>query len=250
MSGYKINAKNNFLIDGFKTIGNNKTFYEIKDLPSEDRPLEKIVKHGPSVLSLNELLSLVLFVGTRKEKVVSMSQRIIRQYGEKVLTSQRNPEILAKDMDIPVIKAAQIVACAEIGRRLFQDKLGGLKVVRKPEDIFEYLKGMGDLPKENLRGLYLNIQNQVIHDEILSIGTMNANIIHPREVFRPALEYGAVAVVLAHNHPSQNLTPSEEDIEITNQIVEAGKIIGIELLDHLIITKNSFYSITFKRGNE
>jgi DNA repair protein RadC len=102
---------------------------------------------------------------------------------------------------------------------------------------------MQDLPKEHLRGLYLDAHYQLIHDEIISIGTLTSNIIHPREVFRPALEYSASAVILAHNHPSGVAKPSDADVAITRQIVEAGKILGISLLDHVIITKNKFESV-------
>ena len=103
---------------------------------------------------------------------------------------------------------------------------------------------MRNLPKEHLRGLYLNSHNRVIRDEVISIGTINSNMIHPREVFRPAIESNAAAVILAHNHPSGEVTPSEEDIEITKQLVQAGKIMGISLLDHVIITKDAFASIS------
>ena len=102
------------------------------------------------------------------------------------------------------------------------------------------------LPKEHLRGLYLNSHNRIIHDEVISIGTINSNIVHPREVFRPAIEHNAVAIVLAHNHPSNTATPSIQDIEITKQLVQAGKILGINILDHVIITKSTFISINSK----
>jgi DNA repair protein RadC len=102
---------------------------------------------------------------------------------------------------------------------------------------------MRDLPKEHLRGLYLDTHYQLIHDEVISIGSLTSNIIHPREVFRPALEYSASAVILAHNHPSGVAKPSEADILITRQIVEAGKILGISLLDHVIVTKTKFESV-------
>ncbi|MCX6718909.1 MAG: hypothetical protein NTZ38_00835, partial [Candidatus Taylorbacteria bacterium] len=111
------------------------------------------------------------------------------------------------------------------------------------KDAYEYLQDMRNLPKEHLRGLYLNSHNRVIRDEVISIGTINSNMIHPREVFRPAIESNASAVVLAHNHPSGEAVASPEDIEITKQLIQAGKILGISLLDHVIITKDAFSSI-------
>ena len=103
---------------------------------------------------------------------------------------------------------------------------------------------MHDLPKEHLRGLYLNSHNRIIHDEVISIGTINSNIIHAREVFRPAIQYNAAALVLAHNHPSDSATPSAQDLEVTKNLIEVGKMIGIHILDHVIITKSTYTSIS------
>ena len=116
--------------------------------------------------------------------------------------------------------------------------------IRTAAQVYAYLKDMQKLPKEHLRGLYLDSHYQLIHDEIISIGSLTSNIIHPREVFRPALEYSASAVILAHNHPSGIAKPSEADIMITRQIVEAGKILGISLLDHVVIAKDKFQSVS------
>ena len=116
-------------------------------------------------------------------------------------------------------------------------------VIRTAKDVFEYVRDIRELPKEQLRGIYLNAHHRVIHDEVISIGTVNANLVHPREVFRPALEYSAVALVLAHNHPSGIVKPSEADITVTQQLVASGKMLGINLLDHIVVTKNKFISI-------
>jgi len=105
------------------------------------------------------------------------------------------------------------------------------------------LQDMRNLPKEHLRGIYLNSHHRIIHDEVISIGTINSNMVHPREVFKPAIEHGAAAVILAHNHPSGIVTPSQADIDITNHIIEVGKLIGIPVIDHVVITKNKFISI-------
>ncbi|GMQ95422.1 MAG: DNA repair protein RadC [Patescibacteria group bacterium] len=216
---------------------------KIRDLPSEEKPREKMLKYGPVVLSVQELLAIVLNVGTKKEGVLEMTSRVIKEYGEKSLASQTNPESMAKDLDIPIVKATQIVACAELGRRFFQKNGAGATVIRTAKDVFSHVKDMRELPKEHLRGIYLNAHHRIIHDEVISIGTVNSNIIHPREVFKPALEYSAVAVVLVHNHPSGITKPSDADKEVTKQLVEAGNILGINLLDHVIVTKNKFRSI-------
>lgn len=172
-----------------------------------------------------------------------MASRMIRDYGEKTLSSQTDAKTLSDELQIPEIKALQIVACAELGRRFFDRREHGRVVIRTAKDAYEYLKDLRTLSKEHLRGLYVNTHHRLIHDEVISIGTINSNLIHPREVFKPAIEYGAAAVILAHNHPSGVVTASAADIEITKRIIEAGKIIGIPLVDHIIIGKNKFASI-------
>ena len=116
-------------------------------------------------------------------------------------------------------------------------------VVRTAEDVFEHAKDMRGLPKEHLRGIYLNAHYKVIHDEVISIGTVDTNIVHPREVFKPALEYSAAAVILAHNHPSGELEASPADVAVTRQLVEAGRMLGIPLIDHVIVTREGFRSV-------
>lgn len=233
------------LTDTDLIMGEGETRYvlRVRDLPLEDKPREKLLSAGPSNLTHVELMAVLLGVGTRKEEVMTMASRILREYGERAIMNERNPQRLAESLDIPLAKACQIVACFELGRRSYQDRAGKPLFVRNATQAFEHLRSMGSLQKEQLRGLYVNSRYQVIHEEIISIGSLTANIIHPREVFQPALEYNAVAVIIAHNHPSGTLEPSEGDIEATQQLVAAGKVLGIELLDHLVIAKDTFISI-------
>ena len=219
-----------------------KYILKVRDLPENDKPREKLIAHGPVSLSTAELLAVILNTGTKNEDVLAMSERIIKEYGERALINYRDAKTIANDLSIPIVKATQIVACGELGRRFYQKK-GVSPMVRTAKDVFEYLSDMQHLDKEHLRGLYLNNHYRVIHDEIISIGTVDANLIHPREVFKPALEYGAVAVILAHNHPSGVIKPSAADKEVTQQIIEAGRIMGVTLLDHVIIGKGKFSSI-------
>jgi len=216
---------------------------KVKDLPDEEKPREKIIRDGVGSLSSAELLAVVLGVGTKKEEVFSMSNRLLREYGEKGVVYQKDPKLIEKDLKIPLIKACQIVACFELGRRFYQKKPGGLITIRTAAQAFNYLKDMRDLKKEQFRGLYLNTHYQLIHDEVISLGTLEATIVQAREVFRPALEYSAAAVVIAHNHPSGILKATQADVEVTNKLIEAGNIFGIEILDHLIIGQNKFVSI-------
>lgn len=232
-------SENDFVMDD----GNKKYVLKIRDRAEEDKPRERLVKYGPSVLSAAELLAVVLSSGTKKEEVFQMSFRVFKEYGEKNITNQTNPEILVQELDIPFVKACQIVACFELGRRFFKQTPVGRVMIRTARQVFEYLKDMRYLPKEQLRGLYLNSRYQLIHDEVVSVGSLTANIVHPREVFRPALEYSAAAIIVVHNHPSGNLNPTKADIEITDQLIKAGKILGVDLLDHIIISQDKFISI-------
>ncbi len=223
--------------------GRQYKIMRVKDLPDEEKPREKMIKEGAGSLSSAELLSVVLGVGTKKEEVFSMSSRLLREYGEKGIVYQKDPLIIEKDLNIPIAKACQIVACFELGRRFYQKKPGGSIAIRTAAQAFNYLKDMNNLNKEQFRGLYLNTHYQLIHDEVISLGTLDASLVQPREVFRPALEYSAAAIIIAHNHPSGILRASQADVEITNKLLEAGNILGIEVLDHLIIGKGKFSSI-------
>ena len=216
----------------------------IHDLPSEGKPRQKLLEQGPEVLTMRELLAVLLNTGTTKEDVIEMSNRIIHDYGERSILAERDPKKLSKDLDVPIVKACQIVACGELGRRFYDKTESGFTVIRSAKDAYDYLQDMRNLPKEHLRGLYLNSHNRILRDEVISIGTVNSNMIHPREVFRAAIECNAAAIVLAHNHPSGEANPSDEDVEVTKQVVQAGKILGITVLDHVIITKNSFSSVS------
>lgn len=216
---------------------------KVRDMEAEDKPREKLLSAGPGALSVVELMAVVLSTGTKKEDVLQMSQRVVKEYGEKILSRHINAEELVRDLDIPLVKALQIVAVGELGRRFFDKTAGGMAVLRTPEDAYKYLGDMRNLPKEHVRGVYLNAHHQVIHDEVISIGTVNSNIVHPREVFKPAIQYGAAAVILAHNHPSGVMKPSDSDVAVTRQLIEAGKVLGIHLIDHIIVSADAFTSI-------
>lgn len=215
----------------------------LRDLPPEGKPREKLLAQGPEALSSRELLAIVLHVGTVKEDVLEMSERLVRGYGENSILTERDAQKLADEANIPIGKAMQIVALGELGRRTYDKKESGFKTIRNARDVYEYLADMRSLPKEYLRALFLNTHNKVIRDEVVSIGTVNSNIVHPREVFRSGIESNAVAVIIAHNHPSGEAIPSNEDEEITKQLIQAGKILGIRVLDHVIITKDGFASV-------
>jgi len=193
-------------------------------------------------LSVAELLAIVLGTGTKREEVMTMASRLLREYGEKTIINQSNPSIIARELNLPLTKACQVVACFELGRRMYQKKSDGLTNIRSARQAFDYLTDMRNLNKEQFRGLYLNSRYQLIHDETISVGSINASIVHPREVFQPAIQYGASAIIIAHNHPSGNPKPSDKDLSITKKLKDAANLFDIALLDHLIITDNECYS--------
>jgi DNA repair protein RadC len=232
------------LVDNDLVMGDDVRYVlRVRDLPSEDKPREKMTKYGPSALSMAELLAVLWGVGTRKEDVLEMARRVLKEYGERAILYETNPTRLAETLMIPQNKAHQLVAGLEVGRRYFEKRGERPVFVRTARQAYHHLADMGSLNKEQLRGLYLNSRYQVVHEETISVGSLTANIVHPREVFQPAIERGAVAVIVAHNHPSGDFEPTREDIEVTNQLRSGGAILGITLLDHLIITRDTYKSL-------
>jgi len=226
------------------TLDTTEYSLPVKAMPGEDRPREKMLTTGPQSLSQAELVAILWGVGTRKEDVLAMARRTLQEYGERAALSSMKPAELAESLGIPSTKACQLVAAFELGRRAYATGRSGHPTqIRTPKQAYLYFRDMGTSSKEQLRGLYLGSRHQVVHDEIISIGSLTSSIVHPREVFQPAVEYGAVAVIIAHNHPSGSLEPSDADLEVTRQLKEAGTILGIELLDHLIVTASGHRSI-------
>ncbi|MES2135329.1 MAG: DNA repair protein RadC [Patescibacteria group bacterium] len=230
---------------GTLTLDNPERRYilKVRDMPLDEKPRERLLAHGPSALSIQELLAVILSTGTKKEEVMAMATRIMKEYGEKSLMSQKSAKELASNLDIPLGKALQIIATAELGRRFFSKNEHASPTLRTAREVFGYTQDMRTLSKEHLRGIYLNSHYKVIHDEVVSIGTLDSNIIHPRDIFRPALEYSAAALILVHNHPSGIATPSDADVSVTEQIIKAGALLGIDLIDHIIVTKDGFKSV-------
>lgn len=220
--------------------------FRLKEIPKEQRPREKLIKYGPDILKNGELMAVILNTGYRRETVLELSYRIIKEYGSKAIAQEKKVGRLMENLGIPLVKACQIVACFELGRRFFEEEPGRFPTIRSPEDAYRYLEGMKKLKKEQFRGLYLNTRNKIIHDEIISIGTLTANLVHPREVFQPAIEYLAAGIIIAHNHPSGDPNPSEDDLKVTRQMTKVGKTMAIEVLDHIIIGNEKYVSLKDK----
>lgn len=226
-------------------IGEGSSTYvlRVKDLPNDEKPREKLAQSGPGELSVAELVAVVWGVGSKAEDVLAMARRTVHEYGERSIANEHNPQRMADTVDIPLTKACQIVAAFELGRRFHATSAGRPIHIRNAQQAFQYLKNMGFLQKEQLRGLYLNSRHRVIHDEVISVGSLTSNVVHPREVFQPAVERGAVAIIIAHNHPSGSLRPTLADVHVTQQLQAAGEVLGIELLDHLIVAGDKYVSV-------
>jgi DNA repair protein RadC len=224
-------------------MGETPYVLRIRDLPIEEKPREKLQQLGPGSLSVAELVAIIIGVGTRKEDVMAMSRRIISEYGEKAIINETNPERLASALAIPIGKAQQIIACAEFGRRMFSVDGGKPVYIRTANQAFQHVAHIGYLKKEQLRGLYLNSRHELIHEEVISVGSLTANIVHPREVFQPAMARGAVGVIIAHNHPSGDPHPTDADYNVTIQLRAAGQLLGIELLDHIVVAKGIYKTV-------
>lgn len=222
--------------------------YQIQEKTnSEIQPREKLIEQGPDVLKNAELLAIILNTGTKSETVFELAARILQEYGSKAIIKEKHVNRLMDDLGIPPVKACQIIACFELGRRFFMEESGRMPTVRDSESVYQYLKDIDRFTKEQFRGLYLNARNKLIHDEVISIGTLTSNLVHPREVFQPAIEFSAAAIILAHNHPSGDPTPSEDDIVVTKQLVEVSKIMGFEILDHVVVGKGRYVSMRDKK---
>lgn len=209
-------------------------------------PREKLATHGPDALEDHELVSLIVGRGTRREDVFSLAQRLLKGFDREELILEQDMQQFQEKFRIRPVAAAQLMASIELGKRLFKARATP-RQLQTSKDVHEIVKNMQYLKKEYVRGLYVNTRNRIIHDEIISIGSLDANILHPREVFRPAIEYGAYAVILAHNHPSGDARPSPSDITTTKTLVETAELLQIPLLDHLIVGENQYFSFSSEK---
>ncbi|RYG74826.1 JAB domain-containing protein [Lentibacillus lipolyticus] len=219
----------------------------IKDVPKEERPRERLVKYGPGQLANQELLAILIASGTKDESVMVLANRVLMHFEGIHLLKDATMEELTAIKGIGEAKAVLLLAAMELGRRMSQFKQSERYVVRSPEDGADYvMEEMRSLNQEHFVVLFLNTKNQIIHRQTIFIGSLNASIVHPREVFREAVKRSAASIICAHNHPSGDPAPSQEDVHVTRRLAESGKMIGIELLDHLVIGDRKFVSLKEK----
>jgi DNA repair protein RadC len=218
--------------------------FTVRDLPRQERPRERLQKFGAEALSAQELLALVIGRGIPKKSVMNIAQELLTKFGNIRAISQATIEELSQIKGIGLAKAAQIKACFELGKREeLEPELKDFDI-KNPESVAKATSAsIKEKAKEHFKLILLNPRNKIIGISTISVGTLNASLVHPREVFKDAIVHSAASVVLAHNHPSGDPEPSEDDLKITKKLVDSGKILGIEVLDHIIIAKNGFKSL-------
>ena len=218
----------------------------VRDLPEEERPREKLIRRGAAALSDTELLAILLRTGTPSVSVLHLAEEVLAKYQDKGLVSIMNvsPQEIASIHGVGLAKAATIVAAVELGRRLSTKAAQKLEKIDGPEDVARYASPVLRFEqKEHFLVMLLDVRNHVLAMPTISVGSLTASVAHPREIFREAIRYSAANVILIHNHPSGDPTPSREDVCLTKQMMKAGEIMGIPVLDHIIIANDNFLSL-------
>jgi len=216
----------------------------IKDLPPDERPRERLVKYGPEALSNAELLAIILRVGTHECSAIGLAEHMLGQFDGLKGIATASVEGLSQIKGLGTAKAAQIKAMVELGKRLAASVGHSRPTIRSPQDAVDLLMPeLRDEPQERFKAVFLNNKNEVLKIRTITVGGLNASVITPRELFREAISANSAAVIVAHNHPSGDPTPSQEDISVTKRLCQAGQMIGIDVLDHLIIGEGRWVSL-------
>jgi len=219
----------------------------IRQMPPEERPTERFLELGPEAISTAELLAIIIRCGRRGESAVDVASRVLSYFGSARRLATASVAELSDIPGIGSVRSVQIQAAIELGRRVLLSEGELRPAAANPHDVADLLMpGMRYLEKEEFRAVFLDTRNRVIDTATISVGTLNSSIVHPREVFRAAIKAGSAALILVHNHPSGDPSPSPEDLAITKRLVRAGSMLGIEVLDHIIIGDNVYVSLREK----
>lgn len=214
---------------------------KITEMSAENRPRERLEKEGAGVLSTAELLAIILKSGTKKENVLEISHKLLSKYGLEKLSSCSLPE-LTQEYGIGKAKACQLVALFELYRRVHTPNGNKIPITKAKDIVQLYQAKLQSLQKEHFIAVYLDTKHHLICDQVISIGVLNASLVHPREVFHGAIKNLAHSLIVLHNHPSGDPSPSAEDREITKRLHKTGEVMGIHFIDHVIIGKNGWWS--------
>jgi DNA repair protein RadC len=221
----------------------DNTNYTIKSIPEDDRPQEKLLKYGANNLSNSELIAVILRTGSKEENVVKLSQRILNEDGKGLRNiAEGTVEKFKSFKGINDVKAAQLMAVAELSKRISTLKIEKIKISSPSDAALVLMEEMRYYKKEYFKIILLDTKNNIKKVSEISVGSLNSSIVHPREVFSEAVVNSASSIILVHNHPSGESEPSHEDVVLTNRLDECGKILGIKVLDHIIIGDGVFYS--------
>jgi DNA repair protein RadC len=227
--------------------------FSVKDMPVNERPREKLLTKGTKAMNDYELLAILLRTGTTKEPVLELSQNLIRKYGRLENLFDASLQDLMEYNGIGLAKAAELVSCITLAKRYSKERVNNenLRLSRQsitdPEIAANFIRDqIEDFSKEHFYVLNLDVRNRIIDADLISRGTLTASLVHPRETFESAIRKHSASIIVSHNHPSGDVSPSEEDIRISRRLKDAGKILGIELLDHIILTKDKFCSLKDK----
>ena len=218
----------------------------MKDLPTSERPREKLMNHGAEALSNAELLAILLRTGTQEESVMRLAERILIEAGEDGLggLAHSSIESLMKRKGVGEAKAITIAAALELGKRVAIGNSKKRVIIRSSDDIANYtMPRLRYCDREHFYAILLNTKNHVIASPLISIGTLSESLVHPRELFKEAINHSSSSIILVHNHPSGDPSPSREDIMMTRRIIEGGRLLDIQILDHVIIGDNTYISL-------
>jgi DNA repair protein RadC len=214
----------------------------VKHWPEDERPRERLMAHGPSALSDAQLLAIIIRNGRAGRTAVDLGRDLLERFGSLAGVEQASIKEICAIPGIGPAKATELKAAMELGRRYQKPSLAGASFCSSLDVASYYRPRMKDLKKETFRCALLDTKNKIIREEVVSVGSLSASIVHPRDSFKAAIRESAAAVVFIHNHPSGDVKPSQEDILLTKRLVQAGEVLGIQVLDHIIIGDNSHFS--------
>jgi DNA repair protein RadC len=213
-------------------------------LPSGDRPRERLYERGAAELSLQELLAILIGEGMRGSSALVVALGLLGEFGDLVAVGRAGVDEMRRVPGIGFARACRLVASFELGKRFARESRNGGSPIKAPADVARlFMDEMKHYDREHFKAAFLNTKNQIIRVVTVSIGSLNASIVHPREILKPAIAASAASIVLVHNHPTGDPSPSREDVEFTRRFARCGELIGIELLDHIVIGADRFQSL-------